>query len=71
MITLMIILIVVNVFSILYIRILIKENWEMENQLYDELSRNLELEDELLLQKRLTKTFEKGYTDLKLKQNGK
>jgi len=63
------VLAIVNVFAILYIRILIIESLELEKELLEQQLRNLELEDDLLLQKRLTKTFEKGYTDLKDKGN--
>jgi len=52
MITLTIILIIVNVFAILYIRILIKESLELEKELLEQQLRNLELEDEFLLQKK-------------------
>jgi len=63
------VLAIVNVFAILYIRILIKESLELEKELLEQQLLAIELEDELLLQKRLAETFEKGYTDLKNKKN--
>lgn len=65
---LLVIIVLETVILVLYIRTLHKEIKIHYSNYYESRMEVIELQDELELQKRLTKTFESGYDDLKRKQ---